>query len=113
MGPAPVPIRGVCDQAEISSLAATIKDRGLLQPIVVAPTSNGRYIIRYGERRYRACRQLGFDQIDTVLDQADAERDIGLDQFLENEIGRASCRERVCQYVLISVGAVSLKKKRK
>src|SRR3546814_16775555 len=27
------------------------------------------------------------------------------------EIGRASCRERVCQYVWISVGAVSLKKK--
>src|SRR3546814_19451657 len=27
------------------------------------------------------------------------------------EIGRASCRERVCQYVEISVGAVSLKKK--
>src|SRR3546814_13516589 len=29
------------------------------------------------------------------------------------EIGRASCRERGCQYVLISVGAVSLKKKTK
>src|SRR3546814_18901735 len=28
-----------------------------------------------------------------------------------DEIGRASCRERVCQYVLISVVAVSLKKK--
>src|SRR3546814_12713083 len=27
-------------------------------------------------------------------------------------IGRASCRERVCQYVSISVGAVSLKKKK-
>src|SRR3546814_20780686 len=27
------------------------------------------------------------------------------------EIGRASCRERVCQYVVISVGAGSLKKK--
>src|SRR3546814_8209993 len=84
------------DQAEIDALAATIKDRGLLQPIVVAPTSNGRYIIRYGERRYRACRQLGFDQIDTVLDQADAERDIGLDQFLENEQRQAlSLAERV------------------
>ena len=60
------------------------------------PTSNGRYIIRYGERRYRACRQLGFDQIDTVLDQADAERDIGLDQFLENEQRQAlSLAERV------------------
>src|SRR3546814_18554144 len=30
---------------------------------------------------------------------------------LQREIGRASCRERVCQYVSISVGAVSLKKK--
>src|SRR3546814_16138591 len=29
------------------------------------------------------------------------------------EIGRASCRERVCQYVSISVVAVSLKKKRR
>src|SRR3546814_11539068 len=33
-----------------------------------------------------------------------------LDQFLL-EIGRASCRERVCQYVEISVVAVALKKK--
>src|SRR3546814_19260688 len=29
------------------------------------------------------------------------------------QIGRASCRERVCQYVLISVGAVILKKQKK
>src|SRR3546814_20138102 len=31
---------------------------------------------------------------------------------LAQEIGRASCRERVCQYVYISVFAVSLKKKK-
>src|SRR3546814_15190481 len=31
---------------------------------------------------------------------------------IEQEIGRASCRERVCQYVYISVVAVSLKKKK-
>src|SRR3546814_19540385 len=31
--------------------------------------------------------------------------------LLIGEIGRASCRERVCQYVLISGGAVSFKKK--
>src|SRR3546814_19364121 len=37
----------------------------------------------------------------------------GADQRLgtRGQIGRASCRERVCQYVYISVGAVSLKKK--
>lgn len=83
--PDPSQVRRDFDQSEIDALATTIKERGLLQPIVVAPTPNGRYIIRYGERRYRACRQLGFDQIDTVLDQADDERDIGLDQYLENE----------------------------
>src|SRR3546814_14228396 len=33
--------------------------------------------------------------------------------FADSEIGRASCRERVCQYVKISVVAVSLKKKKK
>src|SRR3546814_16050692 len=31
--------------------------------------------------------------------------------YITSKIGRASCRERVCQYVYISVGAVSLKKK--
>src|SRR3546814_18666249 len=31
---------------------------------------------------------------------------------LQDQIGRASCRERVCQYVLISVCAVSLNKKK-
>src|SRR3546814_17378947 len=36
-----------------------------------------------------------------------------LDQTGDAEIGRASCRERVCQYVSISVVAVSLKKKNK
>src|SRR3546814_19203161 len=40
-----------------------------------------------------------------VADLAGAAQPAGL------EIGRASCRERVCQYVSISVGAGSLKKK--
>src|SRR3546814_14761146 len=33
-------------------------------------------------------------------------------ESFSNEIGRASCRERVCQYVKISGGAVSFKKKK-
>src|SRR3546814_19336414 len=57
--PDPAQVLREFDQAEIDALAATTKDRGLLQPIVVAPTSNGRYIIRYGERRTLPCPQLG------------------------------------------------------
>src|SRR3546814_17128386 len=36
---------------------------------------------------------------------------VGCHASVAEEIGRASCRERVCQYVSISVVAVSLKKK--
>src|SRR3546814_12598285 len=35
-----------------------------------------------------------------------------IEHMLQNEIGRASCRERVCQYVKNSVVAVTLKKKK-
>src|SRR3546814_13780447 len=49
--------------------------------------------------------QVGVDVLRCLL-AADAET-------LHQEIGRASCRERVCQYVSISVVAVSLKKKAK
>src|SRR3546814_15887780 len=45
-----------------------------------------------------------------LVDEALGERD-ETDAF--EEIGRASCRERVCQYVSISVVAVSLKNKKK
>src|SRR3546814_15109528 len=41
---------------------------------------------------------------------ADAER-LFMDETTAPEIGRASCRERVCQYLSISVVAVSLKTK--
>src|SRR3546814_18492033 len=39
--------------------------------------------------------------------------DFDPDEGRPEQIGRASCRERVCQYVLISVVAVSLKQKKK
>src|SRR3546814_12395545 len=35
-----------------------------------------------------------------------------LERLVQHQIGRASCRERVCPYVSISVGAVTLKKKK-
>src|SRR3546814_18639512 len=41
-----------------------------------------------------------------------SEMNFGIKQQHRFEIGRASCRERVCQYVYISVVAVSLKKNR-
>lgn len=42
----------------IEELAATIKEDGLLQPIVVVKDKDARYMVIAGERRYRACMHL-------------------------------------------------------
>ena len=51
---------------EVSELAASIKERGLLQPITVAER-NGRYEIVYGDRRFLAHQELGLDEIVCVV----------------------------------------------
>ncbi|MGD2071841.1 MAG: ParB/RepB/Spo0J family partition protein, partial [Gemmatimonadota bacterium] len=43
---------------EIDALAATIRDRGLLQPLVVRADGDGGYVLVAGERRYRAIGRL-------------------------------------------------------
>lgn len=47
----------------ISSLADSIREHGILQPILVRPMDNGGYQIVAGERRWRAARMLGLDEV--------------------------------------------------
>ena len=51
----------------LEELAASIKEHGLLQPILVRPTSSGRYQIIAGERRWRASRKAGLSTIKAVI----------------------------------------------
>ncbi len=55
------------DVAEAEKLMANIRERGLLQPIVVAPLAGGRYRIVVGHRRYLACRALGWKAIPAIV----------------------------------------------
>ena len=48
--------RRVFDEEKIQTLSASIKHYGVLQPIVVKPDENGKYMIIAGERRYRASK---------------------------------------------------------
>lgn len=61
------------DEAELASLAASIAEHGLLQPIVVAESSvlSGTYRIIAGERRWRASRMAGLDEIPCVIFDGD------------------------------------------
>lgn len=64
------------DEAELAELAASIAERGLLQPILVRPAGGERYRIVFGERRWRAfTRAHGPDAAMPVLicEMSDAE----------------------------------------
>src|SRR3546814_13333760 len=60
-----------------------------------------------------SCRRLRRAQLALQITRRRVDSEASGDRGATEQIGRASCRERVCQYVSISVVAVSLKKKEK
>lgn len=65
--------RHIFDEESIASLAESIRENGLIQPIVVRKTAMGYQIIA-GERRWRACRMLGMNEITAVVKEFDDEQ---------------------------------------
>lgn len=59
------------DEDALSELAESISRHGLIQPIVVRPTVDGTYTIIAGERRWRACRLAGMDEVPVIVKEAD------------------------------------------
>ena len=51
----------------LSELAESIKEHGILQPLVVRPRPNGRYQIVAGERRWRASRIAGLTELPVII----------------------------------------------
>ena len=63
------------DPASIASLAASIADAGMVQPLIVRPLGDGRYELTAGERRWRAAREAGIQTVPAIVrDEAEAER---------------------------------------
>jgi ParB family chromosome partitioning protein len=63
--------RKTFDETNLNELAASIKEHGLLQPILVRPVGNCKYQLVHGERRFRACKLLGFKTIKEVRNLTD------------------------------------------
>ncbi len=59
------------DEQALSDLADSISTHGLIQPIVVRPTLDGRYTIIAGERRWRACRMAGLENVPVMIKDTD------------------------------------------
>ena len=75
--------RGLIDDDSIVELSASIKNQGLLQPLVVREVSGGRYEIIAGERRWRASKLAGLNDIPVIIRQVDDETALAL-ALIEN-----------------------------
>ena len=83
VGPNPKQPRTKFDDEAIASLAASIREVGILQPIVVRRAGDGRYEVIAGERRLRAAKLAGLATVPVVLrDSEDA--DLLREALIEN-----------------------------
>jgi ParB family chromosome partitioning protein len=75
---------GIRDNSgDIEGLARTIAERGLLQPLGVVGSGQGRYRVIYGNRRREAALYLGLERVPCILLEAD-DADLLLRQVIEN-----------------------------
>ncbi|MFR0358751.1 ParB/RepB/Spo0J family partition protein [Streptomyces sediminimaris] len=81
--PNPRQPREVFDEDALQELVTSIKEVGLLQPVVVRQLSSSRYELIMGERRWRACREAGLEAIPAIVRATDDEK-LLLDALLEN-----------------------------
>lgn len=84
--------RTVFDEKEIASLAESIKEMGLLQPVTVREIDEGNYELIAGERRFKAHELLGKTHIDAIVTQAD-DSEIAILALAEN-----ASREDLCDF---------------
>ncbi|MGN6131011.1 MAG: ParB/RepB/Spo0J family partition protein [Nocardioidaceae bacterium] len=65
--PNPRQPRQVFDEDAMAELVHSVKEIGLLQPVVVRPVGVGRYELIMGERRWRATQEAGLDTIPAIV----------------------------------------------
>ncbi len=81
--PNPRQPREVFDEDALAELVTSIKEVGLLQPVVVRKVGTDRYELIMGERRWRACEEGGLERIPAIVRATDDEK-LLLDALLEN-----------------------------
>ncbi len=107
LDPDPEQPRKTFNAESIAELAESVRDQGVLQPLLVTATENGRYRIIAGERRFRACRQAGLETVPCIVRDLDAftRMEVSLIENLQREdlnpmeaaLGINALMER-CQY---------------
>ncbi len=75
------------DDESLADLAESIRQHGILQPLTVRRLASGYYQIIAGERRWRAARQAGLEEVPAIIIEADDRKvmELGLIENLQRE----------------------------
>ena len=79
--------RKIFSEEALNELADSIREHGVLQPLLVRPLPGGSYQLVAGERRWRASRMAGLQEVPVVIREMDEEqaREIALIENLQRE----------------------------
>jgi len=81
--------RRIFDEEKLKELAESIKEHGIIQPIVVTKRADGKYEILVGERRFRASKLAGLEKVPALL-SAKLEPEAKLEIALIENVQRAN-----------------------
>jgi ParB family chromosome partitioning protein len=70
-------------EAELEELAESIRQQGLIQPVVVRASNDDSYEILAGERRWRACMLVGMETINAIVKDVDDQAALAI-SLIEN-----------------------------
>src|SRR3954454_17229663 len=85
IAPNPHQPRRTFNEEALAALAASLAERGVLQPVLVRPVAGGTYELIAGERRWRAAQMAEFDTVPAVVRPHDDDESLEL-ALIENMV---------------------------
>lgn len=90
--------RKIFKEKDLEELAESIKENGIIQPLVVAALENGQFELIAGERRLRAAKKAGLEQVPVVVKRA-TDREKMIMSIIENvQRSDLNCVEEALAY---------------
>ena len=84
ISPNPYQPRKTFNDASIEALARSVKEHGIIQPLVVTKIGDSKYRLIAGERRFRAAQKAGLDTVPVVVKETMADGDVLQVALIEN-----------------------------
>jgi ParB family transcriptional regulator, chromosome partitioning protein len=84
ISPNPYQPRKTFNDASIEELARSVREHGIIQPLVVTRIGDNKYRLIAGERRFRAAQKAGLDSVPVVIKETMADGDVLQVALIEN-----------------------------